>query len=146
GIADILRHQARIAHYKGANEDAETLLEACLALNREQGNRNKIANDLTLLAAIAYAKKEYGRAIMVAEEALQLAHSLNFQVAVAEALLRLGSAVREQGDIRRARSLGIESLTLYADSKGMRTARCIEQLAETERRSGNSPMAARLLG
>jgi hypothetical protein len=135
-----------MAQYQGANEEAEALLQACMELDREQGNQPEIANDLTLLATIAYSKKEYGRAVIVAEEALQLAQSLNLHVATAEALLRLGCAVRERGDLRRAQALGLKSLRLYCHSKGMRTARCIEQLAETERCSGDAETAARLLG
>ncbi len=80
------------------------------------------ARALYALSQVMRARGEFGRAIELIEENLQIAYALNNRHAIAATLNGLAGLTKSNGDIERAAGLYTESLAVYmelGDRKGM---------------------------
>jgi tetratricopeptide (TPR) repeat protein len=110
--AKALNGAAILAAVQGDYGAARTLFEANLALQRETGNKQGIADSLTNLGNVAYEQGDYGTARTLQEESLALQRETGNKQGIADSLTNLGNVAYEQGDYGTARTLQEESLAL----------------------------------
>lgn len=99
---------------------ARALYAQSLALYREMGNKQGVADLLRSLGTLAYEQGDYAQARTLSEESLALYREMGNVRSIAIALKDLGNALSEQGDYAAAHPLYEESLALFR-SLGHRT-------------------------
>jgi tetratricopeptide (TPR) repeat protein len=111
----------RLARLQGERERAKALLESCLALSRELGDRQGIAFTLNVLGHLAYG--DWETATRLFEESLAISRELGDRWAIAHALSNLSGVARHgRGDVAATRTLHSESLAIQreiGDKRGM---------------------------
>jgi len=112
-LAQALRHLGW-AHYNLDTSHSLLCFEESLALFRQLGNRQRVAQALTDLAHLtSVVKADFAQAAGYARESLALMRSLGDQLGVANALGALAEFLDLQGQYREAAVLYQESLALY---------------------------------
>ncbi|HLJ78016.1 MAG TPA: tetratricopeptide repeat protein [Acidobacteriaceae bacterium] len=91
---------------------AQALHEESLAISRELGDLQGIANSLNDLGSVARAKSDYISARSLHEEGLDLFRKLGDRPGIAACLNNLGNVAKDQCDYSNARSLFEESLAI----------------------------------
>lgn len=122
------------------------LLEASLALRREQADTRGIASSLNNMALIAQDQGDYRRAQAFYEESLVLRRGLGDQWGVAMSLNNLGTVMEDQGDDAQAQVFYEESLARYrelGDKQGI--AEALANLGAVIVRRGEPARASALL-
>lgn len=122
------------------------LCDESLALYRELGDRQGIADVLNNQGSVADEQGDYRRAAALLEEILTQRRELGDPVRLAIALGNLGITVYNQGDMARARALFEEGLALHrrlGDTRGI--AITLGNLGEMARDQGDLTRAAALL-
>jgi DNA-binding CsgD family transcriptional regulator len=104
--------QAYVAIDQGEYAKAGVLLEECLSVFRELGDKRRIALVSVHLARVAFAQGDPARAQTLAEGGLALAKSLGDNETLVHGLCLCGKIALRQDDVTTARSLFAESLTL----------------------------------
>ncbi len=99
-----------LAWYQGDNRRTVAQLEASVALHRDLGDKEGIANSLDILGIVAYRQGDYGRAEALLEESLMLNRELGHKTPFT--LYLLGIVARLRGDYEQAEARGRESLAL----------------------------------
>jgi len=111
--AGVLEGAARLAFYHGDYRSAIGLHEEKLALERELGDRRRIAMALRDFGVVAHHHKDLERATALFEESLGLFQQLDDAAGIAAARSGLGYVARDRGDYDRANRLLEESLGVY---------------------------------
>jgi non-specific serine/threonine protein kinase len=101
-----------LAHSQGAYAAARSIVEAALALWRDQGDRHGMVASLNTLGIVAKAEGDHARATVLLEEMLREARALGETGRVATGLNNLATIAIDQGEYARARPMIEESLTL----------------------------------
>jgi len=141
-----LRGAAILALRRGDYAHAGAWREESLALCREVGDPQLIAESLLTLGSVAAVQGDSDRAIALFEESLRLARPVNDRRTVAHALNQIGEAARDSGDDARAAELYEESLTLWrAMGEKERVAMVLHNLGPVVFRRGDDRRAAMLL-
>jgi hypothetical protein len=122
------------------------VLEECLAIQHQLGERQGAAYTLHQLGMIARDRGDLATARRLAEESLTEFRALGHQRGIAYALTRLGHVLHQAGEGRAARAALGESLELQAalgDKRGL--AVVFEELAPCALACGRASDAAQLL-
>ncbi len=129
--AGALIQAATLAHWRDEYELAQALSSESLALYRELGDAQGMANALFWLGNASQYRSDYATARALLEEALALFRQVGDQHGTAYALAVL--AYTDQGDFQRARANAEEALALFraqGDKQGIlyalwRLVRCL---------------------
>ena len=126
---------------------AQSLLEECLALSREVGDKGIESFGELFLGIAAVVEGEYTKARSLLEESIALSRKMGNQRNIAIGLLILGSSAFAQSDYVTARALYEESLALFRkmDYQSM-MAYCLEHLAAVAVAQGQPTVGVRLWG
>ena len=111
-LAGALRGAAGLAVQQMDLDRAVTWSSQSLALYRDLGDRQGIADMLNTRAILARDQGDYTLATRLYEEGLALYRELSDIQGIAVVLNNLGTTARYQGDLERARLLYAESLTI----------------------------------
>jgi predicted ATPase/DNA-binding CsgD family transcriptional regulator len=133
----------RIAHQQGDYVQATELLNDCLALFREAGERLSSMVALVRLGTAAIAQGHYDRAGLLVEETLAMAQGSGQDDLIALGLYELALVALGQGDVARSQTLLTESLDLHRrldDPWG--TAKCLDTLGLVDSEQGDAARAA----
>jgi non-specific serine/threonine protein kinase len=136
-----------VAWAQGDHAAARPLFEESLAIRRELGDRQGIAESLNNLGEVAQAQGDHAAARALHEESLAIRRELGHRWGIAVSLNNLGTVAWAQGDHAAARALYEESLAIkreLGDKKDL--AECLEGLAKVAGAQGQPQRAARLLG
>jgi len=95
---------AALAASQGDSDEAERMLETCLALRRQLGNTADIAATLSTLALARFGRGGTHGALACEQEALPLFRGCGHRVGEAVALLHLGQFFSRLGDEEAART------------------------------------------
>jgi predicted ATPase/DNA-binding CsgD family transcriptional regulator len=141
-----LRGAATLALRRGDYARAGAWREESLALCREIGNPQLIAESLLTLGSVAAVQGESDRAIALFEESLTLARNVDDRRTIAHALSQIGEVARLHGDDARAVARYEESLALWrAMGETERVAMVLHNLGPVVHRQGEYRRAAALL-
>ncbi|HEY8292136.1 MAG TPA: LuxR C-terminal-related transcriptional regulator [Thermomicrobiales bacterium] len=141
-----LRGAAVLALRRGDYAHAGAWREESLALCREIGDPQLIAESLLTLGSVAAVQGESDRATALFAESLTLARSVNDRRTIAHALSQIGEVARLHGDDARAVGLYEESLALWrAMGETERVAMVLHNLGPVVYRQGDPRRAAVLL-
>ena len=141
-----LRGAATLALRRGDYARAGAWREESLALCREIGDPQLIAESLLTLGSVAAVQGESDRAIALFTESLTLARQVNDRRTIAHVLSQTGEMARLRGDDARAVELYEESLTLWrAMGETERVAMVLHNLGPVIYRQGDPRRAAALL-
>ena len=144
--AKALQGVGRLLWCQGEYDRAATLLQESLALFRELGDRQGIADSLNNLGLVAWHRSDYGRATAAHEEALALRRQLGDKRGIASSLGNLAIVTWHQGDYERARALYTESLALFRELEDKQNvALSLNNLAVIAVDQGEYEQAATLL-
>jgi predicted ATPase/DNA-binding CsgD family transcriptional regulator len=144
--AKLLNAAGLIARRRGELEQATTLFEESLALQRALGNRSGVAAAVANLGNIAFDFADYDRAVGLFQESLELYRSAGNRDGIALALNNVAIAHRELGHLERAVALHDEGLALrreLGDHAGI--AQAVENLGRAALEQGDHRRAAALL-
>jgi predicted ATPase/class 3 adenylate cyclase len=103
--AKVLNGAGLLAHYQSDQTAAAALLEECLAIQRQWGDRRGIAWSLTNLGLVAYEQGDFASARALHEESLAIMRELGNQSGIGAALNNLAGVAHQQGDFAYARAL-----------------------------------------
>jgi predicted ATPase len=136
-----------LAGLAGDYGEATSLLEQCLALARETGDRPAIAKALYLLGNVAEDLDDVDLEVALYEEALALFRAARDPWWVPYTISSLGRAARKRGDYRRARALHEEALALQRQrGNAWGIALELSSLGEVAADEGDIGKAAALFG
>ncbi|HYQ89356.1 MAG TPA: protein kinase [Candidatus Binatia bacterium] len=122
--AKALHGGAVLARSLGDYAAAHDRIEACIAIARDEGDREGLALSLKELGNLAYVKGDHAAAKSAYEESLLHVRAIDDRHGIAAVLHNLGSVALGQEDYARARQLYEESLMLERDL-GDRTGEAI---------------------
>ena len=105
-----------LARIQGDYTVALSRLEESVAIGRELGDKEGIANSLFSLGLIVSSQREYGRTAALWEESLSLYRELGDKWGIGHSLRFLGSEALTQGDHDRATELLEEGLNLLREA------------------------------
>jgi tetratricopeptide (TPR) repeat protein len=111
-LGKALHGASLLAHWQGDYEAARSLGERALAIRRECGDRQQIADSLSNLGSIAVGVGDLDAARTLYEESLTLRRELRDEQGIANSLHWLGNVTSDQGDALAARRLYEESLAI----------------------------------
>jgi predicted ATPase/DNA-binding CsgD family transcriptional regulator len=113
--ARALRAAGAMAYYQGDFPEAHRLLEESVMVSREVGAaaRENLAHALVMLGLVVLLQGKPGDAKELAGEGLQMSREVGEVWGIAMALLTLGRATGELGDLMAAHSLIEESALLF---------------------------------
>jgi DNA-binding CsgD family transcriptional regulator len=118
------------AEWQGDLVRARTLAKRALVCARRAGRRFE-AGALTDVARMYWKTDDLDRACEAAHEALVIARALdNARYAAPTALLILGNALRDQGNLPRARAVLEEALSKTAQQRQRHQALCLDALGQ----------------
>jgi hypothetical protein len=89
-----------------------------LQLQEAAGDRFGVGRTLNGLGIDALGRRQFLRAMNYFDKSLSVSRELNDPASVATELGNMATLAYEQGDLERARSLAIESLTMRRDLGG----------------------------
>jgi predicted ATPase/DNA-binding SARP family transcriptional activator len=115
--AEALGGAGFLAWEQGDYAAARSLYEESLAISRELGDKQGVAQSLSYLGLTAYAQGDYAATRSLHEESLAISRELGDNLGIDISLLILGTVACEQGDYASARSLFEESLGLTRELK-----------------------------
>jgi predicted ATPase/class 3 adenylate cyclase len=111
-----VQHDAGILTWmQGDYGSARALLEECLAVRRDLGDRRGVAASLSNLGLLADVQGDYSAACALYEEGLTIFRDLGDRSAIAASLNNLGGIALGHGDYSAARALYEEGLTIFRD-------------------------------
>jgi predicted ATPase/Tfp pilus assembly protein PilF/DNA-binding XRE family transcriptional regulator len=113
--AKVLNGAGAFASIQGDFAVARRRFEESLALRRELGDKQNIANSLINLGTVAQEQGDQETALAFLEESLALGRELGDKRGVAIALNNMGTILKERGELDRARALQEEGLALRAE-------------------------------
>jgi predicted ATPase len=143
GIAHTLSELARIHLFtQGDQATVRGLLDECLALAREVGDRRLMVTCLSYLGAASFQQGDITTARSFAEQSLRLSKEIGVPRTTADARTLLGKVNFVQGDYTAARALYEESL---ASPVGVNLG-SLEELASVVAAQGEPTWAAQLWG
>jgi len=129
--ARALSAAATLVNIQGDTERSEALAQEGLALYRELGDHQGIADSLYLLGHVAWLRGNFAAAGALLEEGLALFREMGDKASVAYSLFNLAGRASIQGKYAKGRALFEESLTLFRDSGNKRgIALSLLQLAD----------------
>lgn len=135
---------AALAASQGDNDEAERMLETCLALRRQLGNTADIAATLSTLALARFGRGSTHGALACEQEALPLFRACGHRVGEAVALLHLGQFLTRLDDEAAARTHLESGLALAKQIKHQEVeAECELVLGELALAKGQPEIAAR---
>jgi DNA-binding NarL/FixJ family response regulator len=102
-------------------EAAYACYEEALALRREAGDKQLIANTLNNMGVLAYHRADFDQAYKLYSESLNLRKEAGDRLGVAYALLNLGSVLLEVGDYGGSKAFSIEGLEIARETHDART-------------------------
>jgi non-specific serine/threonine protein kinase len=111
-LAKALNGAGAFASIQGDFAAARERFEASLALRRELGDKQSIANSLINLGTVAQEQGDFESALPLLEESLALGRELGEKRGIGIALNNLSTLFKQQGDNARARVLQEEALSL----------------------------------
>src|SRR5262249_35097114 len=121
--------------------------EECLAIVREQDDKQGIVGNLERLGQVALYRGEYTAARARLEEGLAISHILKNEDRIARILIPLGQTLLTIGDLNSANMHLIEALTIMVRrSARSDIVRAMELLASIAAAQGDPARAARLWG
>jgi predicted ATPase/DNA-binding XRE family transcriptional regulator len=144
-LARVLNVAGRLLWRQGDNASAHPFFERSLAIFKEEGDQEGIANSLSNLGLIANGRREYRQARSLHEQSLALRREIGDAWGVALSLGNLGLVAFRQGEYERAEQLHRQSLVLrreLGDTWG--TALSLDSLAAVLGAKGNYEMARSL--
>jgi predicted ATPase/class 3 adenylate cyclase len=136
--ASALHVLGMLSYRQGDHQTARPLLEECLALQRELGDRTGVANLLNNLGVVASFQGRYEDAKALCEESLALMRELEDSRGVANALSNLGNVASMQNDYQTAGMLyqqGLAVMRELGDQRGI--ANSLNNLGFAAFESGN---------
>jgi len=137
---------AWLASFQGDFPAARSFADESLAIFRDLGDKQGIAEVLNILGVVAIDSKNYATAIPLLDEALQFRRELDDRRAITGLLTNLGWAAFGLGDYAQAKSQLEEALALAADERNSgRVAECLNGLAEVALREGRLETASELI-
>jgi predicted ATPase len=110
--ARALRGAGRLAYYQGDYSAAKALRQEALAIWKELGNREGIAQSVAGLGTIAHTQGDYPAAQALFKEGLAIRRELGDRQGIVTSLISLGYSACEQGEYPAARVLLEESLAI----------------------------------
>jgi tetratricopeptide (TPR) repeat protein len=110
--AKALNGAGAFASIQGDFAAARERFEASLALRRDLGDKQSIANSLINLGTVAQEQGDYASALPLLEESLALGRELDDKRGMGIALNNLSTLYKQQGDYARGRALQEEALAL----------------------------------
>jgi predicted ATPase/class 3 adenylate cyclase/Tfp pilus assembly protein PilF len=110
--AKVLNGAGTLAYHQSDIPAAAALLEECLTIERQLGDRQRIATVLTNLGLVAYEQGDFTSTRAWHEESLAIMRELGNQSGIAAALNNLASVAHQQGDFTAARRLLEQSLSI----------------------------------
>ncbi len=122
--AKALHGAAVLARCLGDYAGSHDRIEACIAIAREEGDREGLASAFKELGNLAYMKGDHAAAKSAYEESLVHCRAIDDRHGIAAVLHNLGSVALGQEDYARARQFYEESLTLEREL-GDRTGEAI---------------------
>lgn len=117
-----LNAEGRLARVHGDTFAAGPILEQALALGRELGNKQSVANSLNDLGAVANASENFFAARSLYQESLALRRELGDRRGIAQSLNNLGLIAQALMDTTLAHEYHSESLAIrqeLGDKRGM---------------------------
>jgi predicted ATPase/class 3 adenylate cyclase/DNA-binding SARP family transcriptional activator len=108
-----LKGAGLLALYQGDLGASRTLLLESVAIFRDLGCKQGIANPVGALGVVAYSQGEHGAARALYEESLAIERERGDQPEIAHVLNHLGRMARTQGDFGTARVLLEESRAIF---------------------------------
>ena len=147
-VADVLWNLAELLFVSGGDaRDVHALLEESLALYRELGDKEGIADSYALSGQLALSRGDVARARSLLQESVALSREMGLRWHAARSLLALARVEAAQGDSTTARALYEESLTLCREvGYTLGIALALEGLAGVVAAQGEPAWAARLWG
>jgi predicted ATPase/DNA-binding SARP family transcriptional activator len=136
--ADALNGAGELASAQSDYTQARAFYTECLAIRREIGDREGIANVLTNLGRVANDQVDYVSARALHAECLAILREIGDRKGTAFSLVRLGLVALEQGDYVSARALCEESLSIrreIGDQQGI--AYSLNNLGDVAYRQGD---------
>jgi predicted ATPase/DNA-binding winged helix-turn-helix (wHTH) protein len=110
--ARALRGAGRLAYYQGDYSAAKALRQEALAIWKELGNREGIAQSVAGLGTIAQSQGDYPAARALFKEGLTIRRELGDRHGIVTSLISLGYSASDEGDYPAARVLLEESLAI----------------------------------
>jgi ATP/maltotriose-dependent transcriptional regulator MalT len=132
---------------QGDPATARSLLEESLALTQEVGDKEGLAQCLSLSGRLALSQGDTTAGYSLLQESIRLFREIGSQWGIAESLPVLAQVEASQGDLAAARTLYEESLTLARERNyKILLPSCLEELAGVVAAQGDPVWAARLWG
>ncbi|HEY1437015.1 MAG TPA: tetratricopeptide repeat protein [Casimicrobiaceae bacterium] len=113
--AMVLNAAGVLAFYQGDYPAARARHEEGLAIRRELGDRNGIAQSLANLGTVARYQGSFASARALHEESLAIRRELGSRGSIARSLNNLGNVALDQGDYPSARALHEEGLAIMRE-------------------------------
>lgn len=110
--AAVLNGAGTLAHHQSDEPAAAALLEECLAIERQLGNRWRIATVLGNLGLVNFERGELDAARALHEESLAIMRDLGDQGGIAAALNNLAGVAHQRGDFASSRALLEQGLVI----------------------------------
>jgi non-specific serine/threonine protein kinase len=102
-----------LARFQGDFAAALPMIEECLALRRQLGDSQAIADALSNLAHVQVQQGQFAAAQVLYQESLATNRATGNQQGIADAFTNVGLIAYYQGDLAMARSLHQQSLTIW---------------------------------
>jgi tetratricopeptide (TPR) repeat protein len=135
------------AYGQGDLARARAHIEEGLALLREAGDQQGVANAMNNLGMVALVQGGLERAATLFAEALALSREAGYRWNIALSLHNLEQLARRRGEVAQAEALGREALALYWErGHPQQCANALFSLGSTAAAAGQGERAARLLG
>ncbi len=132
--------------FQGNYDAALNLFQQSLAISRDLGDKQRIADSLDFIGHLIRDRGDYARAKALHEEGLALSRELGSNRGVADALYGLGRVAASQGRYEEALNLFQQSLDLVQKVANKRAvAYCYFHLGNVSRLAGDNRNAATLL-
>ncbi|HKP53057.1 MAG TPA: tetratricopeptide repeat protein [Chloroflexia bacterium] len=135
--AKVLNGAGALALAQGDYQDAISMIEESLALQRQLGDAVGVVGALNNLGMVAIVTGDFEQALLLLDEGLVISRELGEKGRIATVLGNLAVAVHKIGDLERAEPLMEESLALRRElghKRGVATA--LGSLAEISRARG----------
>jgi predicted ATPase/transcriptional regulator with XRE-family HTH domain len=144
--AQALYGAAILAGRQGDHPAGRPLLEQCLLLARQGGDRHMVAGALRVLGNTAHVQGDFAAARSLYEQSLALSRELGDQPRIALALVELGGLTLMGADYAAAHALFADALTRFQEQGDLRNgALVLGSQGSLAGHQGNFPAARALL-
>ena len=143
--ADALNGAGSLAYLQGDYPSTRALYHGSLAIRRELGDQEKIANSLNNLGNVAHDEGDYPSARALYEESLAIRRELEDKFGIATSLSNMGNVAYAQRDYSSAGALQADSLAIrreLGDRTGIATS--LTNLGDVAYDEGDYPSARAL--